>query len=440
MGDTKIEWAEKSWNPVVGCSKISPACDNCYAERMAKRLAGRYGYPADEPFRVTLHPERLTEPLRWKKPRRIFVVSMGDLFHKDVPFDYVLRIWIVMAQSQRHTFMILTKRPERMARFINDWLPGAFTLATGVIFSQPLPNVWLGVTAEDQQRADERIPLLLQCPAAVRFVSCEPLLGQIDFIRPTPIGGGTWDYLTGEFQNSVEKKRTEKIDWVIAGSESGPGTVPFRPELVPAVCARSMANGESAVLPKIDGQTIRPPARRPRMERIPRRRKMKPSEIKVGKTYCNAGKGTSLSWDGLLKKLLNKKRGSKMIKLPVCFSKYDNEECGVISDSRAHIVLDNVLPDYAEQIVAALNRGEAEPQPIKLFCEKVSQMGTEVESLGEWAGVLPRLDEYLYLPGDETPLYRVDSIHHFHDKIEVMLVVRQWGEKKSEAKEMEAND
>src|SRR5690606_21334656 len=136
MGQTRIEWADAVWNPITGCTPISEGCENCYARRMAKRLRGRYGYPKDDPFKVTLHPDKLSEPLKWKKPRRIFVCSMGDLFHEDVPFDYITKVFDVMCawrwpnkEAERlgdeslledpgHTFMILTKRPER----VDEWL------------------------------------------------------------------------------------------------------------------------------------------------------------------------------------------------------------------------------------------------------------------------------------------------------------------------------
>src|SRR3990170_4343202 len=162
MANTKIEWATKSWNPITGCTKVSAGCQNCYAKRMAKRLAGRYGYPKDNPFAVTPHPERLQEPLSWKKPQRIFVCSMGDLFHEAVSFSFVRRVLDIVDSCPQHTFLFLTKRPERMEYY-------------------PRRNVWLGVSVENQETEDERIPLLLQPPAAKRFVSYEPALGPVDF-------------------------------------------------------------------------------------------------------------------------------------------------------------------------------------------------------------------------------------------------------------------
>jgi protein gp37 len=164
LGKTKIEWTEYSWNPVSGCTPISEGCQNCYAKRMANRLRGRCGYPADEPFKVTLHKDRLEEPLRLKKPRRVFVCSMGDLFHEDVPGWMRFEVMDIILQAKQHTFLILTKRPANMKEFF-EW----YYSKTGRTI-ETIKNLWLGVTAENQQRADERIPILLQIPAAVRFI------------------------------------------------------------------------------------------------------------------------------------------------------------------------------------------------------------------------------------------------------------------------------
>jgi len=171
MAKTKIEWTEYSWNPVTGCSKISEGCRNCYAERMAKRLAGRCGYPEDEAFKVMLHPERLMEPLLWKKPKRVFVCSMGDLFHDDVNDGFLCRVFDAILAAEQHIFLVLTKRPKRMMNFFKKCIHGT------------LSNLWVGVTVENQEVANKRIPLLLQTPAAVHFISCEPLLGPVD-LRP----------------------------------------------------------------------------------------------------------------------------------------------------------------------------------------------------------------------------------------------------------------
>jgi len=199
VSNTKIEWTDAVWNPVTGCTKISPGCQNCYAERMAKRLAGRYGYPKDEPFRVTLHPERLDLPLKWRRPRRIFVNSMGDLFHADVPSKWIERVWQTMLATDGHIYLILTKRPDRMRRLAGS--SPELSLAK---------NIWLGITAENQATANERIPILLQIPAAVYFISHEPALGSI--IYPP------------EFLALGRKAL------IITGGESGPGARPMHPD------------------------------------------------------------------------------------------------------------------------------------------------------------------------------------------------------------------
>lgn len=205
---TKIEWTDETWNPVTGCSKISAGCKNCYAERMAKRLAGRFGYPdAPNSFDVTLHPDRLEEPLRWRNPRKVFVCSMSDLFHPDVPKEFIWKVLEVAWKSDNHIFQILTKRPKRMRHIYSD-------LCGNCLEDTPL-NIWLGVTAENQETADERIPILLETPAAVRFVSVEPILGPVDL----------WPYLQKDSPHF-----NHKLDWVIAGGETGPGARPPHPD------------------------------------------------------------------------------------------------------------------------------------------------------------------------------------------------------------------
>jgi len=211
---TKIEWTDEVWNPVTGCTKISEGCQHCYAERMAKRLKGRFGYPEDDPFRVTFHPDKLDQPLKWKKPRMVFVSSMGDLFHEDVPFHQIDVILGQIVKVPQHTFLILTKRPTRMSFHLSDqMLPGRITPDHLHQIQWPLPNLWLGVTAENQQRADERIPILLQIPAAKKFVSVEPMLGPLKL---------SLRYHSHGIQGH------RKLDWVIAGCESGPGRRPAK--------------------------------------------------------------------------------------------------------------------------------------------------------------------------------------------------------------------
>lgn len=206
MADTKIEWADKVWNPVRGCTRVSEGCRNCYAERQALRQAapgGKYhglvqwigpqhgGHP-QWTGEIACDDGKLSEPMCWKKPARIFVNSMSDLFHPGVPDDFIDRVWAVMTLAHQHQFLILTKRPERMRQCVSN-------------YGGPLENVWLGVSAENQATADERIPALLTTPAAVRFLSAEPLLGPIDLSAFCRRG----------------------LDWVICGGESGPGARPM---------------------------------------------------------------------------------------------------------------------------------------------------------------------------------------------------------------------
>jgi protein gp37 len=212
---TTIEWTDRTWNPVTGCTKVSPGCDHCYAEGIARRFAGTKAFP--QGFDVTLRPERLGDPLKWRKPRRVFVNSMSDLFHQDVPNDFIAQVWAVMAATPQHTYQVLTKRPARMRSLLLNAFDNNFTdfLAAelfrlheiGGIVQWPLPNVWLGVSVEDQKRADLRIPALLDTPAAVRFLSCEPLLGHVDL------------------ESALNRFNLSNVGlgWVIVGGESGPG-------------------------------------------------------------------------------------------------------------------------------------------------------------------------------------------------------------------------
>jgi protein gp37 len=244
MGTTKINWANKVWNPITGCTKISEGCENCYAARMAKRLAGRFGYPADDPFRPgVVHEDKLAEPLNWKKPSRVFVCSMGDIFHEHVSAITTVNIFQVMQAAKHHTFILLTKRPEIAEQRI-----------AGMDFCNyikwPLPNVWLGVTAENQQRADERIPILLQIPAAVRFVSVEPMLGPVDIYD--------YMYVVGTVDPPVLGRG---LDWVICGGETGPGARLMLADWAKSLRAQCVAAGVPYFLKKtadggrlLDGQ------------------------------------------------------------------------------------------------------------------------------------------------------------------------------------------
>jgi protein gp37 len=272
MGLTSIEWTDASWNPVRGCEKVSPGCKHCYAETVAARFSGP-GQPYEGLVKlrasgkhgravwngkVRMVDDHLADPLRWKRPRRVFVNSMSDLFHEGLTNEQIAAVFGVMAAAPRHTFQILTKRAERMREWF-EWMErravarseelgtsayahadvcqlaaldrgveGVLHPIKGTLRSWPwpLPNVWLGVSVEDQRRADERIPLLLQTPAAVRFVSAEPLLGPVDL--------APWIELKRWDSTGRELPR-RGIDWVIAGAESGPGARPMD-----EACVRSL--------------------------------------------------------------------------------------------------------------------------------------------------------------------------------------------------------
>lgn len=229
---TKIEWCEETWNPVTGCSPVSTGCKNCYAKRMATRLRGRHGYPKDDPFKVTVHHDRFSKPLRWKKPRRVFVCSMGDLFHEDVPTHLIHDVWATMVAAKRHTFLVLTKRPKPARAILSHpYFPAGFQEDYGPC-EWPLPNVWIGVTAENQARADERIPVLLEVPAAVRFVSVEPMLEQVNldhYLRCEGCGYTRRDkVIHGDHRLCTAPSST--LDWIICGAETGSGKRWMSPE------------------------------------------------------------------------------------------------------------------------------------------------------------------------------------------------------------------
>jgi protein gp37 len=213
MGDTKIEWADKVWNPVTGCTKVSQGCKNCYAERLAKRFWGERKFSD-----VRWHEDRLNEPLKWKKPCRVFVNSMSDLFHPDLGDGYIAAAFQVMREASQHTFMILTKRPERMLAYMMKYPREAAS------------NIWLGVSVEDQKTADLRIPILLQTPAMIRFVSVEPMLGPVTLTDIRVNKDWVWDVLSGiQIKTAWEDYQfgCKKINWVICGGETGPGARPM---------------------------------------------------------------------------------------------------------------------------------------------------------------------------------------------------------------------
>jgi protein gp37 len=241
MGFTNIEWADAVWNPIRGCSRVSEGCRNCYAERMAARFwSGDWGlaeFGADGRPRWTGRIDRgdgkkLMEPLGWRKPKRVFVDSMGDLFHEGVLREWIEQVFAVMALCPQHIFMILTKRPLRMRMLLADdgtmrkCVENAARLmgrSRGFVALErwPLPNVWLGMSVEDQGAANERVPELLATPAALRFVSCEPLLGPVDLY--------TWLPML-EIERESRCPDDAYLDWVIVGGESGPGARPMHPE------------------------------------------------------------------------------------------------------------------------------------------------------------------------------------------------------------------
>jgi len=221
-----ISWTNTTWNPVTGCSKVSQGCKNCYAEREWARLSGysRSVYRGRDFTDVRTHSERLAWPLRLKKPHMIFVNSMSDLFHEKVPEEFILEVFETMAECEQHRFQILTKRPERMVRLMPEIYEQLCYPSSGCPVSEerkPLPNVWLGVSIEDQATADERIPRLLRTPAAVRFLSYEPALGPIDLGRSYPCGYYC-DEKIGHVDHPFWSRVNSDIHWVIIGTESGP--------------------------------------------------------------------------------------------------------------------------------------------------------------------------------------------------------------------------
>lgn len=264
---TSIEWTDASWTPIrarhkatgkVGwhCEHVTPGCEHCYSEGMNKRLGTglpfKPGHRKD--IELFLDENMLTQPLRWKKPRMIFVCSMTDLFADFVPDEWIDRVFAVMALCPQHIFQVLTKRSKRMREYVwsgkavavareafdmtcrairanSKSIVGSDFILTGHIAHWrywPLPNVWLGVSCEDQARADERIPDLLATPAAVRFVSAEPLIGPIYFkssLRPTCDRCPPW-----EVPCIVNCKHVSRLDWIIVGGESGPGARPMQVE------------------------------------------------------------------------------------------------------------------------------------------------------------------------------------------------------------------
>ncbi len=196
--ESSIEWTDATWNPVRGCTKVSPGCKNCYAETFAERFRGVKGHPYEQGFDLRLVPEKLGEPLRWRTPKMIFVNSMSDLFHERVPDEYIVAVAKVMVAARWHTFQVLTKRSERLCKLLNATLK----------FAAPQPHIWWGVSVENRKHGVPRIAHLRSAPAAVRFLSIEPLL------------------------EDVGELNLDGICWVIVGGESGPGARPIEKDWV----------------------------------------------------------------------------------------------------------------------------------------------------------------------------------------------------------------
>jgi protein gp37 len=233
MGDkTAISWTDATWNPVTGCTRVSAGCDNCYIDRSPPfRMNGRRfdGEGPGSTTGVLLHENRLDQPLRWRTPRRVFVNSLSDLFHPEIPVEFIADVFGVMALARQHTFQVLTKRPARMRSVVSD--PDFVKAVAGsgwvsdedydrVLTGWPLPNVWLGTSTETQHWADIRVPALMNTPAAVHFVSAEPLLGPLD-LRDHLTCGADWP--THVCTPGC------RLGWVIVGGESGPRARPVDP-------------------------------------------------------------------------------------------------------------------------------------------------------------------------------------------------------------------
>jgi protein gp37 len=253
-----IEWTDATWNPTTGCTKVSPACAHCYIERTPPfRIQGRKFVKGHIP--LVIHHDRLDVPKHWAKPRRVFVNSLSDLFHADVPFHYISSVWRTMQQTPQHVYQVLTKRPERMREVVAQLVDH---------YGGVLPNVWLGVSVENQRFADERIPLLLQTPAAVRFISAEPLLGEVNFrwakwdnsaphprrmhqLPPVERGGrllaGSVSHLDG----------LRVLDWIIVGGESGPRVRPTNPDWVRSIRDQCVEAGVPFFFKQWGGKTAK---------------------------------------------------------------------------------------------------------------------------------------------------------------------------------------
>lgn len=289
MKNSKIEWTDTTWNPLAGCTRVSAGCDNCYAAAMTLRLeamaladktAGRRAGAKEKYIgiasrtrsgraafngKINLDHSALDEPSRWQKPRRVFVNSMSDLFHENVPDTFIARAFAVMVTNPQHTFQILTKRPQRAAEWFGGltvrggdfvFQPGWGIVAT--VGEWPAKNIWIGTSVEDQSAADERIPHLLSIPAAVRFLSIEPLLGPVNIERYLYPQFAADDHRHYPWRNGVE--------WVIVGGESGKQARPMQIEWAEEIKQQCDESGSPAFFMKQLGGT---PDKRDRIEEFP---------------------------------------------------------------------------------------------------------------------------------------------------------------------------
>jgi protein gp37 len=268
-----IEWTDATWNPTTGCTKVSPACANCYIERTPPfRVRGRKFVKGDIP--IELHPDRLSTPLKRQKPTTYFVNSLSDLFHENIPNEFLDRVFAVMALTPQHRYQVLTKRPERMLAYLSQhdiglrWLvrlnvgserrqdKWAYQEADAVRWTREgLPNVWLGVSVENQHFANERIPLLLKTPAAVRFLSCEPLLGPLTFRWAM---WDSWNDVNGERRPNVNHlDGLRMLDWIIVGGESGPNVRPTQPDWIRNVRDQCVEAGVAFFFKQWGGKTAK---------------------------------------------------------------------------------------------------------------------------------------------------------------------------------------
>ncbi len=298
---TKIEWTDATWNPVTGCSVVSPGCTNCYAMTLAgtrlRHIASRAGLTRDSKAgpvwtgEVRLNEEWLTQPLRWRAPRMVFVCAHGDLFHASVPDEWIDRVFAVMALAPQHVFQVLTKRARRMREYLSGDRDGRVARACVDLWTDgavkptadwpvesigdidmpddlkmrcwPLSHVWLGVSVEDQARANERIPELLETPAAVRWVSAEPLLGPVDFREIAVDGVLTVDALTGIHSDDENGPITgvvgspdPHIDWIVVGGESGPGARPMQVGWARAIVEQCKASGTKCFMKQLGADPV----------------------------------------------------------------------------------------------------------------------------------------------------------------------------------------